>query len=72
VVSLGHFRHGAEVTDHLRQLLQEAEAGKLTGLMAVVQYVDRELGYVGSGSLCESPANGVFALKTMINKLLTG
>lgn len=72
VVSLDEYRRESEVVIHLRALLQDAEAGKVSGVLAVAQYTDSDVAYVGCGSLCENPAAGLYALNTIKNKLLAG
>lgn len=59
-----------ETVRHLRQMLREAEAGTLIGVVAATHHRSGELGYVGAGSLCQSPALGLAAATKLARHFL--
>ena len=56
--------------DHLKQLLADAESGRLRGALVAAHYGGREYLYAGSGSLCQDPRLGVAALAKLARKFL--
>ena len=70
VVDLAEWRRETETVGHLRKLLTDAEAGKLTGLLIAAHYSDGDMVYIGSGSLCQTPVLGVAAAQHLLNKML--
>lgn len=54
----------------MRQLLADAESGRLRGALVAAHYGGREYLYAGSGSLCQDPRLGVAALAKLARKFL--
>lgn len=70
VVSLAEHRQSASTIEYVRELLREAESGRLVGILAAIQYAGGDLGYVGAGELCANRSYGVHALSELTNRLL--
>jgi hypothetical protein len=54
----------------LRQLLADAEQGRVRGALVAAHYGGREYLYAGSGSLCQDPRLGVAAVARLARKFL--
>jgi len=54
----------------LRQLLADAEQGRIRGALVAAHYGGREYLYAGSGSLCQDPRLGVAAVARLARKFL--
>lgn len=71
MLRLAERRPDQEIIEQLRDLLRDAENGKVVGLLAAVHYGGSGFGYFGGGSMCSTPALGLQALVTLTTKLLT-
>lgn len=71
MVDLLEWRKNHTVIDQLKELLREAESGRVIGLIAAAHYADGDTAYVGSGSMCDNPMIGVAATQQLAKKLLT-
>lgn len=54
----------------LRQLLEDAEQGRVRGALVAAHYGGRDYVYAGSGSLCQDPRLGVAAVARLARKFL--
>lgn len=70
LVDLSIWRKDTTVVRQLRQLLAEAEAGRVIGIIGAAHCSDQETIYIGGGSMCDSPMLGVAAISVLKNKLL--
>lgn len=59
-----------ETIECLRQLLADAEQGRVRGALVAAHYGGRDYWYAGSGSLCEDPRLGVAAAARLVRKFM--
>jgi hypothetical protein len=71
VLRLVESRRDDEIIKHLRDMLKDAERGEVVGLLAAVHYGGSRYGYFGSGTMCNTPSNGLAAVFHLTTKLLT-
>lgn len=70
VIKLVERRRDEELVRQLQQMLSDAVAGNIIGMVAAVHYGGREYSYIGTGSMCEHPNMGIAAAHRLATKLL--
>lgn len=70
VIQLVEKRRDLQTIKQLEQLLRDAVAGRIVGVIAAAHYGGRDYAYPGTGSLCEHPNLGVAAAQRLTTKLL--
>lgn len=70
VIQLVERRRDLQTIKQLEQLLRDAVAGRIVGVIAAAHYGGRDYAYLGTGSMCEHPNLGVAAAQKLATKLL--
>lgn len=60
-----------EIIEQLRDMLKDAEKGRVVGILAAAHYGGNHYGYYGGGTMCTNPAVGLMAIYNLTTKLLT-
>ena len=68
VVKLRERQRDERLVAQLEQLLREARAGTIVGLLAGVHYGGREYAYIGAGSVVDHPEIGLAVSMRLRNK----
>jgi len=59
------------IVEQLRDLLRDAETGRIRGLLASAHYGGNHYGYYGGGTMCSNQTIGLAAIYNLATKLLT-
>ena len=60
------------IIEQLRDMLRDAENGRIRGLLASAHYGGSSYGYYGGGTMCSNQTIGLAAVCNLATKLLTG